>query len=112
MFIGRKEERKSLESVYSTDRSNLLVLYGREGIGKTALALHFAQNKRTIYERFLPAGEKEHENLVLETFEKIKNGEFRQNEKTILIFDEFHHIESKKIYSEILYILADRKSVV
>ena len=80
MFIGRKEERKSLESVYATDRSNLLVLYGKEGIGKTALALHFAQNKKTIYERFLPAGESEHERLVKETFDKIKKGDYKQEE--------------------------------
>ncbi|MBO4497517.1 MAG: ATP-binding protein [Lachnospiraceae bacterium] len=110
MFIGRKEERKSLESVYATDRSNLLVLYGKEGIGKTALALHFAQNKKTIYERFLPAGESEHERLVKETFDKIKNGDYRQEEKTILIFDEFHHIESKSIYSDIVFILNNEET--
>ena len=110
MFIGRKEERKSLESVYATDRSNLLVLYGKEGIGKTALALHFAQNKKTIYERFLPAGENEHERLVKETFDKIKNGDYRQEEKTILIFDEFHHIESKSIYSDITFILNNEET--
>ena len=110
MFIGRKEERKSLESVYATDRSNLLVLYGREGIGKTALALQFAINKKTIYERFLPAGESEHESLVNETFEKIKNGEYKHEEKTVLIFDEFHHIESKKILSDIVYILSNEET--
>ncbi|MBQ6092014.1 MAG: ATP-binding protein [Lachnospiraceae bacterium] len=110
MFIGRKEERKSLESVYATDRSNLLVLYGKEGIGKTALALHFAQNKKTIYERFLPAGESEHERLVKETFDKIKNGDYKQEEKTILIFDEFHHIESKSIYSDIVFILNNEET--
>ncbi len=110
MFIGRKEERKSLESVYATDRSNLLVLYGKEGIGKTALALHFAQNKKTIYERFLPAGENEHERLVKETFDKIKKGDYKQEEKTILIFDEFHHIESKNIYSDITFILNNEET--
>ncbi|MBR6294210.1 MAG: ATP-binding protein [Lachnospiraceae bacterium] len=110
MFIGRKEERKSLESVYATDRSNLLVLYGKEGIGKTALALHFAQNKKTIYERFLPAGENEHERLVKETFDKIKKGDYKQEEKTILIFDEFHHIESKSIYSDITFILNNEET--
>lgn len=110
MFIGRKEERKSLESVYATDRSNLLVLYGKEGIGKTALALHFAQNKKTIYERFLPAGESEHERLVKETFDKIKKGDYNQEEKTILIFDEFHHIESKNIYSDITFILNNEET--
>ncbi len=110
MFIGRKEERKSLESVYSTDRSNLLVLYGKEGIGKTALALQFAQNKKTIYERFLPAGESEHESLVKDTFDKIKNGGYKQEEKTILIFDEFHHIESKKIFSDIVFILNNEET--
>ncbi|MCR5431407.1 MAG: ATP-binding protein [Lachnospiraceae bacterium] len=110
MFIGRKEERKSLESVYETDRSNLLVLYGREGIGKTALALEFAQNKKTIYERFLPAGDKEHEGLVSELFEKIKKGEYKQEEKTLLIFDEFHYIESKKIFEDVVYVLNNEES--
>ncbi|MCR5829424.1 MAG: ATP-binding protein [Lachnospiraceae bacterium] len=107
MFVGRKEERKSLESVYATDRSNLLVLYGKEGIGKTALALQFARNKKMIYKRFLPAGDIEHELLVSELLDDIKKGNYKQEEKTVVIFDEFHYIESKKILSDIVYILSN-----
>jgi len=107
MFVGRKEELSSLESVYGTDRSNLLVLYGREGIGKTALALSFAQNKRYIYKRFIPAEKSEHEAIVKDDFERIKRGEDKDGQKHVLIIDEFHLTDSKTIFEDIIYIISN-----
>ncbi len=48
MFIGRKDEKKRLEEIYNSERNNLLVLYGRLGIGKTALINEFIQGKNAV----------------------------------------------------------------
>ena len=45
MFIGRNTERKALEDIFATERSNLVILYGRAGMGKTALIAEFLKEK-------------------------------------------------------------------
>ncbi len=49
MFVGRTAERKTLEEMYSGDRSSLVILYGRPGIGKTALIAEFLKEKPSYY---------------------------------------------------------------
>ena len=49
MFIGRTTERRTLEDIFATDRSNLVILYGRAGIGKTALIAEFLKEKNAYY---------------------------------------------------------------
>ena len=49
MFIGRNPERKALEDIFATDRSNLVILYGRAGMGKTALIAEFLKEKNAYY---------------------------------------------------------------
>lgn len=49
MFIGRFKELKLLEDAYSSDKSNLVVIYGRRRIGKSCLVAKFAENKPYFY---------------------------------------------------------------
>ncbi len=49
MFVGRKDEQNRLEDIYRADKSSIVVLYGRERIGKTTLALRFAEGKKFLY---------------------------------------------------------------
>lgn len=49
MFIGREAELKSLENLYGKEGFQMLVLYGRRRIGKTALLSHFCKGKRTLF---------------------------------------------------------------
>lgn len=46
MFIGRKKELKILEEKFFSNRSELVVIYGRRRVGKSALINNFLQNKK------------------------------------------------------------------
>ena len=49
MFIGRERELKTLEQLYTSNKFEFVVLYGRRRVGKTALLTNFIENKRAIY---------------------------------------------------------------
>lgn len=49
MLIGRTNERKTLDDIFSSKKSNLVILYGRAGIGKTALIAEFLKEKNAYY---------------------------------------------------------------
>ena len=49
MFIGRERELISLNKLYTSDRFEFVVIYGRRRVGKTALINQFIWEKRAIY---------------------------------------------------------------
>jgi len=49
MFVGRTQELDRLSGLYAAPHSSMIVLYGRSGIGKTALARRFVQDKNAVY---------------------------------------------------------------
>lgn len=49
MFIGRSEELKFLEDSYNSDRSQLIVLYGRRRVGKTETLRKFCEGKPHVF---------------------------------------------------------------
>ena len=49
MFIGREAELKFLEHYYVGEGSQILVVYGQKGVGKTTLLKHFTEGKKSAY---------------------------------------------------------------
>lgn len=49
MFIGRKNELDTLNKLWSCDKFEFAVIYGRRRVGKTALINEFAKGKDTIF---------------------------------------------------------------
>lgn len=49
MFVGRIHELRLLEDKYRSDKSELVVVYGRPRIGKSSLVEEFAGNKKFFY---------------------------------------------------------------
>lgn len=49
MFIGRKRELASLNKLYTSDKFEFAVIYGRRRVGKTALITQFIGDKKAIY---------------------------------------------------------------
>ena len=49
MFIGRKFELKELENIYTSNKFELVVIYGRRRIGKTTLIQEFCEKKKTVF---------------------------------------------------------------
>ncbi len=49
MFIGRERELASMNKLYTSNKFEFAVIYGRRRVGKTALINQFIKNKRAIY---------------------------------------------------------------
>lgn len=49
MFIGRERELASLNKLYTSDKFEFAVIYGRRRVGKTALINQFIKDKKAIY---------------------------------------------------------------
>ena len=49
MFVGREKELTLLNQSYQSKENTVVVLYGRDGIGKTALVRQFLQQKSYVY---------------------------------------------------------------
>ncbi len=107
MFIGRQLERRILEEIYASEKSGLVILYGRIGIGKTALVSEFIKDKDAYYYMCRDCTEREQvytmqsesagifpENEEITGLSKMletaaspdKNGKRRK----IIVLDEFH----------------------
>ena len=49
MFIGRRNELNMLEESYKSDKSELVVIYGRRRIGKSRLVKEFGKDKSHFF---------------------------------------------------------------
>ena len=49
MFIGRESELALLNKLYTSDKFEFVVMYGRRRVGKTALISEFIKDKKVIY---------------------------------------------------------------
>ena len=106
-FTGRKKELSFLEESFNRDGSFLSVLYGRKGVGKTALCKKFAQGRVSCFlfarecsdvrqRRYFAEDLSMEENESgLWSYSDIFEYAFRKNSsdgKLLLVIDEFQHI--------------------
>lgn len=107
MFIGREAELKFLENYYGKDESQIIVVYGQRGVGKTTLLEKFSEHRKNTYfaARACSTGEQCYQ-WGCEQRDEGKNvsrypeySELFQNSvpeeeygKHIIIIDEFHHM--------------------
>ena len=49
MFVGRERELAALNKLYTSDKFEFAVIYGRRRVGKTALINEFVRDKKAIY---------------------------------------------------------------
>ena len=108
MFVGRKKELKYLEDNYHKAGSQVLVVYGHKGVGKTTLMSRFVQEKVSAYYAARPLGEAEQLfqwNQEMEyripgeelSFDAILHKMYSEasedkNVKDVMIIDEFQNI--------------------
>lgn len=104
MFVGRKKELEYLEEYYKKAQSNILVVYGHGGVGKTSLCLKFAAGKNMNYylsrdcstdEQLMLWNEEAELNVPSEqlSFSACLNAlKFNGNGKRLIIIDEFQNI--------------------
>lgn len=72
MFINRQQELTALEERWRSGRGELVVVYGRRRVGKTALLQHFGRDKRQAF--FLASQLREPDNL--RQFTEVLRGVF------------------------------------
>jgi AAA+ ATPase superfamily predicted ATPase len=124
MFVKRAAELKLLEEQYASNGSNLVILYGRKGMGKTSLITEFLSEKKTAY--YYEGMECEDQLQLLLLTQRLKSEEHsappkeysrlftelvtEEGVKTILILDEFHYIiKNGTGILEVLRLLQDRE---
>lgn len=105
-FVGRNAEIKFLQQFYAREGSQLLVVYGNRGVGKTRLLQEFCKGKKSIY--YLARDCSAREQLCQWSAELREKGaelprypEWEElltaalpnhTEKQVLVIDEFHHM--------------------
>lgn len=103
MFTGRTQELERLEAMYASERSGIIVLYGRSGIGKTTLIRRFLQGKNGVYyaarrvtakEQFLCMTREWKTEDATEFYEALSSlyASHAPEGKLILVLDEFRNL--------------------
>ena len=124
VFIGREKEIADLNELYSQDKFQLFVLYGRRRVGKTTLLNEFCKDKETIFY----SAEQSNEKLNLEKFSSLvfnfygENnlapfsswtnalsyiGDRQKDKKLVLVIDEFPYLvkKNKALLSELQHLI-------
>ena len=103
MFTGRTQELERLEALYASERSGIIVLYGRSGIGKTTLIRRFLQGKNGVYyaarrvtakEQLLCMSREWKTEDATEFYEALSSlyDSCRSGGKLVLVLDEFRNL--------------------
>lgn len=87
MFVGREKELAKLNQSYQSEDNTMVILYGRDGIGKTALVKQFLTEKEFVYYQARELSEAEQTRYFAqkqqEVLEKAENG------RVVFVVDEF-----------------------
>ncbi|NQY92544.1 MAG: ATP-binding protein [Campylobacteraceae bacterium] len=110
MFLGRKKELTLLEENYLKPTSDLLFLFGRKKVGKTALINEYTTDKLTIYLSCIEMIPKLffnnlHKNLL--SFFDLKSTAYADNLDEILIF-----INEQKILKKLIIVIDDFQNLL
>lgn len=124
MFIGRV---KALNNLYTSDKFEFAVIYGRRRVGKTALINEFIGDKKSIYfmgvesnakqnlENFSKSIIEYNSGIVADTsFQSFQSAleyvfELSRNERIILVIDEYPYVaRSSKSLASTLQMLIDK----
>jgi AAA+ ATPase superfamily predicted ATPase len=73
--IGRVEELKALETFYKSEESNVMVVYGRRGIGKTTLLRNFTEDKQVVFFTLYSTTERQQRTLMARKLGLIEDGQ-------------------------------------
>ena len=127
MFIGRERELKALEKLYTSDRFEFAVIYGRRRVGKTALINQFIGDKKAIYFMGVESNAKQNLENFSKSIIEYSSGidtetSFRsfqaaleyvfklaEKERVILVIDEYPYVaRSSKSLASTLQLLIDK----
>ncbi len=87
-FIGRAKEVSVLEERFREGRSQLIVVYGRRRVGKSALIRSFANKKRTLFH----VGDRSTKNLQIKKILEAASDAFKTPLLREIQVDEWHRL--------------------
>lgn len=87
MFVGREKELAMLNQFYQSGENAIVILYGREGMGKTALVRQFIHGKDAVYYQARELSEKEQNRYFQEKMEQVRK--MAQSRRLVFVVDEF-----------------------
>ncbi|MDO4178668.1 MAG: ATP-binding protein [Phascolarctobacterium sp.] len=127
MFIGRERELNTLEKLYTSDKFEFVVIYGRRRVGKTALIKEFISGKDAIYFMGLESNVQQNlanlsksiyvyeqnsiSDLVFANFQNALEQVFllAQTKRIVLVIDEYPYVaRSDKSLASTLQMLIDK----
>ena len=124
MFYGRNSEIDKLNELYSTDKFEFAIIYGRRRVGKTTIIREFIKNKNAIF--FTANESTSDDNLVslsrciggrndapvYQDYESAVSAVFdmARDERLVFVIDEYPYLaESFKGISSLLQIAIDHR---
>ncbi len=127
MFIGRQKEIDALDKLYTSDKFEFAVLYGRRRVGKTALINHFIGDKKAIYFMGVESNAKQNLENFSKSIMEYASGinadmsfpsfqaaleyvfKISEKERVILAIDEYPYVaRSSKSLASTLQLLIDK----
>ena len=127
MFIGREREMKALEKLYTSNKFEFAVIYGRRRVGKTALINRFIGDKSAIYFMGVESNAKQNLENFSKSIIEYSSGietetsflsfqaaleyvfKLAEKERLILVIDEYPYLaRSSKSLASTLQLLIDK----
>ena len=127
MFIGRERELKALEKLYTSNKFEFAVIYGRRRVGKTALINRFIGDKSAIYFMGVESNVKQNLENFSKSIIEYSSGietetaflsfqaaleyvfKLAEKERLILVIDEYPYVaRSSKSLASTLQLLIDK----
>lgn len=127
MFIGRERELKALEKLYTSNKFEFAVIYGRRRVGKTALINRFIGDKSAIYFMGVESNAKQNLENFSKSITEYSSGietktaflsfqaaleyvfKLAENKRLILAIDEYPYVaRSSKSFASTLQLLIDK----
>lgn len=89
VFAGREKELAKMQQQYQQEENSIVILYGREGIGKTSFLKKFVEDKPFVYYQAREWSEAEQNRYFDDKKEELLGKLAQTNEKICFIVDEF-----------------------
>lgn len=78
-FVNREDELSLLDDIYKRDESQMIILYGRRRIGKTALITHWL-NEHIQKDKIYWVAHKSSSEMLIEKFSNLAHEDTKKKE--------------------------------
>ena len=106
-MIGRKKELQMLEETYTSDTGSLVIVTGREGVGKTTLLKEFSKEKQVFFYQACECSEKEQKSLLKKAWSALYQLDDRNESEAEICYSSLFQDICKNASGKPVIILED-----